>query len=156
MNGLIGELFVFIITFFVELILLGGIVYGIWKLTVGECQEAVIDRIDYNGRRRGGVHMLGIVVKTYINFQETRLSTMETFSSMWFYKRKWERLKKKYIGKKVHIYVNPKRPYKQTITREMCWRYFLPIILSVLLLLTLLICFGLDMLMDIIEILNIK
>ena len=156
MDGLIGELFVFIFTFMIGLVLVGGIVNGLAKLAVGECQEAVIDSIDYVRRARGGVHVLGIVVKTHINFQEVRLSTMETFTSWWFYKRKWDRLKKKYIGKKVHIYVNPKKPYKQTITREMCWRYFLPITLSSLFLLFFLVYFGLDMLMDVTEILKYK
>ncbi len=148
MNSLIAEILVFLMICFVEVALIAYIAYGLWKLAVGECQEGFIDEVYYKRRARGGVHTFGIRVKSYINYQETRLSCLETFSSMWVYKRKWERLKRTYIGKKVHIYVNPKKPYSQTITRELCWRYFLPVILYVPILLVLITVFLIDILKE--------
>ena len=95
MNDIVGEilgLFIFLLCF---LVCVACIVYGIWRITTGQCQEAYIDEILYDGSRRGRIYVFRIQVKTFINNIETKLLTSEIFTSSWVYKRKWERLKQK-------------------------------------------------------------
>ncbi|MBE5885483.1 MAG: hypothetical protein E7284_03665 [Lachnospiraceae bacterium] len=152
MNDFLGEIFGCILLLLCFLACVFCVFYALYKIVVGDCQEGYIDEIRYEGRRRGGIHIFGIYIKTNINFQETRLWALESFTSTWVYRRKWERLKRKYVGKKVHIYINPKNPYSRTITRELSWRLILPISLAAVLLFVLLMIFGIDLLMNIIAI----
>lgn len=151
MNDLIGEVLGLCLFLFCFLVCVGCVAYGIWRITTGQCQEAYIDEILYDGSRRGRIYVFRIQVKTFINNTETKLLTSEIFTSSWVYKRKWERLKQKYIGKKVHIYMNPKQPNSQVITRELCWRMFLPIGLAAMFLGVILFFLGIDLINDIVK-----
>lgn len=130
---MLGDIIIFIIVILCEVFITLGLAFNLWLIITGDCYVGYIDAIEYGGRSRGYIHRLQMYFKTWINQQEVVCRTMEGFQSLFTYQGKLKRLRKKYIGKQVHIYMNSKFNKNFALTREHCWRVFLPLIFAFLL-----------------------
>ena len=130
---MLGDIIIFMIVILCEVFITFGLVFNLWLIVAGDCYIGYIDAIEYGGRSRGYIHRLQMYVKTWVNQQEVVCQTMEGFQSLFAYQGKLNRLRKKYIGKQVHVYINSKFNKRFALTREHCWRVFLPLILGFLL-----------------------
>lgn len=129
---MLGDIIIFMIVILCEIFITLGLVFNVWLIATGDCYIGYIDAIEYGGRSRGYIHRMRMYVKTWVNQQEVVCLTMEGFQSLFAYQGKLNRLRKKYIGKRVHIYMNSTFNNKLALTREHCWRAFLPLIFAFL------------------------
>lgn len=91
----------------------------------GECVKGNICEIDDGSSYGTGGTAHHIIVRFDKDGQTMKLHTLNHFFLTPFFKKyKLSRLRKKHIGRKVHIYYNPARK-TQALLREYIWKDFL-------------------------------
>lgn len=102
--------------------LLGGYIRLIKK---GKCVIGKICGIEFVGNYGVGGTSYFIVVQFKEDGHDRELVTLNQFMLLPFFeKRKLSRLRKKHIGRRVHIYYTPDKK-KQVLLREYMWKEFL-------------------------------
>lgn len=122
---IMGEIFLLILG--IILLALGAwmILYDILLMKTCQCYEGQVCDISdgYYGSKGATVHH--VLVKFVLLGKEITVETHAVFTIRAFFdsfrERELSRLRKKYIGKQVHIYYNPDKPL-QSLVREFLWR----------------------------------